>query len=165
MIPRGRFYSSDLDQMVRVLSVGEKDPHHALRVATYAQNMHEYQVAMCHDLLEDGLATYEQLWMNLGLFLAGSVRTLSRDKQSESYEQYIERVARSRDPIAMAVKLYDLFDHLHPERVQNLDPKKICRYVKAIRVIANSLGRYKRDVLDIGTSENRRDVVGSPVGY
>ena len=49
--------------------------------------------------------------------------TLTRDKECESYAQYIENVATSGDPLAVKVKLADLRDHLRAECPGSLRPR------------------------------------------
>jgi hypothetical protein len=122
---------------------------HPWRVADMAQTRDEYIVALLHDLIEDGLATWASLGSpRLGLTLTQftAIRLLTRvDPQLESYEAYIERICQSGDALAMTVKLYDLWDHLHPMNRAGYTRKRINRYTNAIEQITKSLMEIARE--------------------
>jgi len=70
-------------------------------------------VAWLHDVIEDSTWTHHQLVARVGISepVADAVDLLSR-KEGETYSEYIDRVARSGNPLALPVKLADLQDHL-----------------------------------------------------
>lgn len=92
------------------------------------------EVALLHDVLEDTDLTAEQLEPLVGAETTASVVVLTR-LESETYAEYILRVANSGDEAAVAVKLADLEDHLAltatlPESLER-------RYRKAEKVLRN----------------------------
>lgn len=97
---------------------------HVIRVHNMAQNDDERAVAMCHDVVEDGFATYEHLhsW-GLSQIQIGAVEILTR-YEDQTYDAYVTRLLkwcdmpRNQDEgrLALNVKTYDIFDHLSPHR-------------------------------------------------
>lgn len=117
---------------------------HAVRVSQYATNMSEFYVAMCHDLVEDGYATVDDL-RDWGLTdeLISAIVILSRKKDKQTYAEYIQSIIDARDraligaDLAFIVKHYDIYDHLHPHRGRYISHKKFVRshaqrYLKAL---------------------------------
>lgn len=109
---------------------GEPYIHHVVRVAVAVAP--EYQpAAWLHDVLEDCVWVTREHLDDAGVSreTLRAVDLLTRDT-GESYNDYIGRIADSRDPIALAVKLADLHDHLDrddcPDRLRP-------RYVAALR--------------------------------
>jgi (p)ppGpp synthase/HD superfamily hydrolase len=90
---------------------------HPLRVgASLLPDMDAAIAGLLHDVIEDGPA--HTLYL-LSTFFPGvildTVRTLTRNNPSESYTDYIHRVAL--DPLAAKVKFADLADNLRPDRL------------------------------------------------
>lgn len=112
---------------------------HPTRLAALAQSDDEIAVALLHDVIEDELAPRDAVVNVLGSeddprFQA--VLTLSRDKVNESYERYVQRVIDSGNPLAIAVKMYDLFDHIMPGRLLNIGPSHAKTYTDALQQMA-----------------------------
>jgi hypothetical protein len=91
-------------------------------------------VAWLHDVVEDTMFTED----TLAAFVddpdvRGAVSLLTRDKTFQSYEDYIEGIRASGDPLALKVKLADLHDHLdNPGCPATLRP----RYEAALAALA-----------------------------
>ena len=118
---------------------------HPFRVASYAEDDDEVIVALAHDLIEDGYSTVEELYdLRLTPTQRDAVQFLTRDKRVP-YEHYIGRIVMEIEDghpaavLAASVKLYDLFDHLFPNRVGNISVEKVKRYAQAIERIASAL--------------------------
>ena len=119
---------------------------HMRRVADMAQTHSETVVALCHDVVEDGHATSRMLhqW-GLSRDEIQAVSLLTRT--GKTYVDYIRHIinnAQSGSPagqLAVRVKLYDLFDHIHPDRINGIDFSHVCRYTSAIDLIAQELWR------------------------
>ncbi len=96
---------------------------HCLRVASYAvsnvcltdgQREVVFQVAMCHDLLEDTDVTIEEICEATGSskdFIENVLGALTKEK-SETYVDYIKRVKKCNSTYPYIVKLADMKDHL-----------------------------------------------------
>lgn len=115
---------------------------HPPRLAALAQTDDEIAVALLHDVLEDELASQDQVADLLGGTNDPRMRavlTLTRDKLMESYDEYLQRVIDSRDRLAIAVKMYDLFDHIMPNRLGNIGPGHAKKYTDALQQIALNL--------------------------
>ena len=83
---------------------------HSRRVAARLTTDLEVSVALLHDVLEDTDADPELLRAALGDEAARSLDLLTR-RETETYADYIERLATSGDDTAVRVKLADLDDH------------------------------------------------------
>lgn len=80
---------------------------HVKRVAAaFPKGSPEHGVALYHDHLEDG-GDVSEIPANVSL---ATVRLLTRDP-GEPYTEYIERIARSGDRVAIKVKLADAHDN------------------------------------------------------
>jgi (p)ppGpp synthase/HD superfamily hydrolase len=87
--------------------------------------------AWLHDVLEDSWFTPEDLrTRNISEVTIASVILLTHDK-CDSYLDYIDKIARSKDPIAIEVKIADLKDHFRP----NCPPRLIPKYRAAWAVL------------------------------
>jgi hypothetical protein len=144
---------------------------HSARVATFAQTEEERIVALLHDAVEDGHATLGELH-DLGIppTLVSAVDILTRDEDriAQTYDDYIALVLASLDldapgaRIAARVKMYDIFDHLHPHLVGKIKRKRVKRYVAALRKLALAQARKPvRAVLQDGAFDEAPLVEGS----
>ena len=96
---------------------------HCLRVASFAvsnacvaneERNVVFQVAMCHDLLEDTDVTVDEVYKATGLakgFIENVLGALTKEK-SESYVDYIKRLKKCNSTYPYIVKLADMKDHL-----------------------------------------------------
>jgi len=139
--------SQHIDEMERVWRFARQaygDSHafaHPTRLAALAQNDDEVAVALLHDVIEDELATFEDVVDLLGGHddpRTQAVIVLTRDKERNTYEQYVQKVIDSGSRLAVAVKMYDLFDHIMPNRLGNIGPGHVTKYTAAITQLALS---------------------------
>lgn len=99
---------------------GEPYIAHVRRVVALVHTADEAIVAWLHDVLEDSDITVIDLHQcGIPMRLIDSVVILTRAK-SEGYLEYIRRIVDREDPIALAVKLADLRDHLRPNCPERL---------------------------------------------
>ncbi len=89
-------------------------------------------VALLHDVIEDSAVTAEDLAVFIGEDVARIVEILTR-RSEETYANYIQRIAESRDQIAIDVKLADLRDHMELMDDEHRSLEK--RYLKALAVL------------------------------
>lgn len=109
-------------------STGDPYINHVIRVVSLVEGIPAQIVAWLHDVIEDSNITKDDLLKGgISYVLVASVLLLTRNKASETYAQYIERIANSGDALAIQVKIADLEDHLRPGCPMRLRP----RYLKA----------------------------------
>jgi (p)ppGpp synthase/HD superfamily hydrolase len=106
---------------------GEDYINHPRRVADAVGSPIEKAVAWLHDVLEDApdRQMVRQALMQFPPEMEAAVQALTR-QEKESYEQFIERVAKNR--LATVVKLADLRDNLRDLESRELKE----RYLKAL---------------------------------
>jgi (p)ppGpp synthase/HD superfamily hydrolase len=115
------------DLINKKLRFNSDDAIHALRVANYAVSnqfcpkeikLDCYAVALCHDLVEDGYCTEEEIKETFGgdALMISAIDLLTHDKKTMSYESYIKRIKNysfcDRGIVAYWVKIADMKDHL-----------------------------------------------------
>lgn len=113
---------------------------HIARVANACDTYGEATVAYLHDIVEDTRVTIEDLTHFFDESIADRVNTLTR-RPNERYFDYIARICESEDRVAMFVKLKDLEDHLHVDRINDIPQSLVGRYVKAGRILTEA---YKK---------------------
>jgi len=121
----------------QVDKVGNDYILHVARVVGMVDGDDAKAVAWLHDVLEDTPVTEADL--RAGGFsetILTALRLLTRTDDEVSYAHYIEVIRASGNPLAIAVKLGDLRDHLDPNCPARLRP----RYERAIEVLAPSNG-------------------------
>ncbi len=107
---------------------GEPYINHVQRVAEMVEGDDAKAVAWLHDVLEDSAFTSRHLLAEgIPARIVVAVELLTR-RPPYDYASYIESIKRSGDPLALAVKLADLRDHLQPNCPARLRP----RYEKAL---------------------------------
>lgn len=79
----------------------------------------------------------------------GAVGALTHDKAEESYDDYITRL--SADPLAVAVKIYDLTDNMDPRRLPGIGEKELTRIRKyhAAYLRLKPLYPHSRDLIRV----------------
>lgn len=101
---------------------------HPLRVAMRLVHCTaaERHAALLHDVVEDTLVTMDDLrQMAYSEEVLDLVDLLTRRKpESESHNQYIERIVQSRNVQALRVKLADVYDNMSPARARTL-PREV----------------------------------------
>lgn len=121
---------------------GQKDKQgmpyilHPLRVMGNAVSFEDKIVAVLHDVIEDASVLAEDLILaGIDRELVDSVIALTRNRISETYYEYIERV--KKDDRACRIKVLDLKDNLDRiSALASIDAEKALslatRYVKAV---------------------------------
>lgn len=104
-------------------------------------------VGLLHDVLEDTETTREDLLeMGYSEFIVSTIEILTRGAK-EDYDDYIERIIKSNNKIALEVKLADLKHNMDISRIKNPTPKDLerveKRYRKAFIKISNKLEELK----------------------
>lgn len=87
---------------------------HPLRVMTRARTITHQIIAVLHDTLEDTALTESDLRGSFPDEIVDAVLALTRNKDNETYKEFIVRVARN--PLAREVKLLDIEDNSRPDR-------------------------------------------------
>jgi (p)ppGpp synthase/HD superfamily hydrolase len=102
---------------------------HVERVVQMVEGDDAKAVAWLHDVLEDTPVTAEDLWAaGISEEVLLAVQALTR-RDDETYRNYILRVQAS-GPLARAVKLADLRDHLRPSEYLKVSLRS--RYQQAL---------------------------------
>ena len=116
---------------------GQKDKYdapyimHVLRVMNAGKTNEEKIVGVLHDLIEDTKWTAEDLKREgFTEDIVKAIECLSRNKEEESYEEFIERIALNQ--LAIRVKLNDLTDNMDLRRIPKLEEKDLERFNRYI---------------------------------
>jgi (p)ppGpp synthase/HD superfamily hydrolase len=110
---------------------------HCEKVASLVESDLEKSVAYCHDLIEDGKATPNDISGNVNAHVAVCCAHLTH-KKDETYEKYINRIwgdfnrADSDFYVIIRVKIADIVANLS----DSPSPKQIEKYNKALRILA-----------------------------
>lgn len=109
---------------------------HILAVASAVSTPEDMAVALLHDIIEDTSYSVESLMHEFPASIYIPVLILTRDKNKETYEQYIHRIVQCGNQTALRVKRSDLL-HNASRRTEAVDPDGVLkvRYTKAIRII------------------------------
>jgi GTP pyrophosphokinase len=114
--------------------------NHCIAVADLCENQMEAAVAYCHDLVEDGRATLDEVRAELGGELAEYVEVLTHGKE-ELYFDYIQRIMDfskreyglfRQDLLPMRVKLADIVANLSDKPTKN----QVVKYNKVLKIFA-----------------------------
>lgn len=108
----------------KVDKAGNPYTNHLYGVSNQGENEYEKTLGLLHDILEDTTMTSDEL-INLGFpkDLVKRVELLTKNK-NENYDEYIKRILKSRDKIAIKVKIYDLKNNLEQHRLALLSYEK-----------------------------------------
>lgn len=103
-----------------------------------------YDIGLLHDIFEDTDTTEEELLNveNVTTQHIEIIKILTRNKEKETYFQYIDRVSQNK--VATLVKLADLKDNMDITRYDVLDDNAISlikRYHKAFKILTKN---YKK---------------------
>lgn len=108
---------------------------HVERVVALVDGADAKQVAWLHDVVEDTRWTVGALQLaGVSQRIIDAVAILTRQQQSgqTTYAEYIAAVKTSNNPLALAVKIADLKDHLRPEGIELMRPSMRMRYEAAL---------------------------------
>lgn len=132
-------------QVINIVHLAEKyysnsKLRHAIRVASFAttdamtrknvSSLGAYIVGIAHDLLEDTDCPPEELSAVVGGVYMSSILTLTKD-DDDSYDEYIQNILDSDDPLAILVKKADMKDHFMQE--DTLTDKLLKKYLPHIK--------------------------------
>lgn len=130
-----------------VLSLtASRDTDHILRVAAMARTHRERVTALLHDLVEDHLATWDEVAALLGEegeYVLPALHLLTR--RGEPYAEYIESIATSGNELATTIKSFDLLDHLAPGQWPTLRDDQRERYIPALARITIAGQQFARE--------------------
>lgn len=111
---------------------------HPLSVMMRVDRIEEKIVALLHDVIEDSDVTMDQLkGYGFSAEIVTAVDALTHQPE-ESYENYIERIAKNR--LATTVKLADLKENMNLSRIPNptkRDQQRLLRYQNAYQRLEN----------------------------
>lgn len=95
---------------------------HLIRVSEKMDTTEEKIVALLHDTLEDTFFTEEDL-KDFGFpeFIIESVKLLTKPEDMK-YKAYIKSLIKSKNKIALKVKLQDMIDNRDENRLKRIDP-------------------------------------------
>ncbi len=116
---------------------------HPLRVMERGKTEIEKICGVLHDVVEDSDWTFEAL-ENEGFSaeVIAALRCVTKKSESEDYEKFIERIAQN--PVAVQVKINDLLDNMDITRfteLNELDMKRLNKYLKAYRILKDKAGQ------------------------
>lgn len=125
---------------------------HPKRVASHAESEDEFVVAMFHDAIEDHVCSASDL-VDAGIteHQLESILNVTRDYQKpandpkEPYESYIQRLTAIGTRTALAVKVYDIFDHLRPAHSDSSSYKRVMKYTSALRQVNLALLKRSKE--------------------
>lgn len=103
---------------------------HPIRTALSLDNPNEKIIALLHDVVEDTSVTLEDIEKEFGSEIAFIIEKLTHEKHIP-YMDYIKRL--SRNSIAKAVKIADLYDNLDPDR--DFKGRNTNKYKKALNYL------------------------------
>lgn len=108
---------------------------HPLRVMDMGKTDEEKIVGVLHDVVEDTSWTFETLAAEgFSAEIIEALRCVTKTSENENYDKFIERV--KKNPLATAVKIYDLTDNMDIRRLPYLsdkDVKRLKKYLKAYK--------------------------------
>jgi len=112
---------------------------HPIRLMIQMDSEEAMIAAVLHDVVEDSVWTLDDLRREgFSDEVLNAVDCLThREGEGEDYWDYIKRAGS--DPIAIKVKLADLFDNLNPNRLDKVteeDEKRFERYRKAQKMLS-----------------------------
>ena len=112
---------------------------HPIRLMIQMDSEEAMIAAVLHDVVEDSVWTLDDLRREgFSDEVLNAVDCLThREGEGEDYWDYIKRAGS--DPIALKVKLADLFDNLNPNRLDKVteeDEKRFERYRKAQKMLS-----------------------------
>ncbi len=104
--------------------------NHCMAVADLVESDYQKAVAYCHDLIEEGRATYEEIEQKLDATVALNVLKLTHYPY-DSYEEYISRFKEHLDELAKIVKIADIVANLtdKPTLTQKI------KYYRALKIL------------------------------
>lgn len=129
-----------LEDCIRLATIalsGQKDLDnkpailHSLRVGLRGQNSEEQMVGFLHDVVEDSNYTFSDLYCKgVDRRVVEALKLLTHNKTTD-YFAYVQNILDSKNPLAIAVKHYDLEDNLARGRAGG-HLKQVAKHEKAL---------------------------------
>ena len=115
---------------------------HLTRVGDKFKDDLTKSIGYLHDTIEDtDMSDKDLLSLGFPKEVVDSVSIVSRT-QDETYEDFINRIIKSEDKLAISVKISDLEDNMDMKRIQNpteKDYERLEKYKKAYRVLSEKI--------------------------
>ena len=141
---------SQIKKIIKIIRFCEKHYDaetfaHAMRVACISTTLSNkedkgelFVSALCHDLIEDTEVTLDNLREKLlssdcgndYTYCLSAIECVTRQKETETYQEYIKRIKNKGSYDAQIIKIADLKDHL--EQKDGLKESLKDRYVDAL---------------------------------
>lgn len=143
---------AQIDKILKIIRFCEKHYDaetfaHAMRVACISTTLSNkddngdlFISALCHDLIEDTDVTLDDLRTTLSSSLSSfdrdytccisAIECVTRNKETETYKEYIKRIKESTNSDAQIIKIADLKDHLEQKDTLKENLKE--RYIDAL---------------------------------
>ena len=107
---------------------------HPMAVALAGRNREEQVAGLLHDVVEDSSTTFDDLLeQGVDKSIVDALRLLTHNKDVP-YEEYVERIAKSGNDIAIHVKYNDLCHNLMRGRAGG-HTKQVQKHEKALSII------------------------------
>lgn len=108
---------------------------HPMTVAVAGRNREEQVAGLLHDVVEDTDITFEELLCRgVDERIVDALRLLTHNKDEMSYDDYVKRIAKSGNEIAIHVKYNDLCHNLKRGRAGGYW-EIVAKHEKALAVI------------------------------
>lgn len=122
---------------------GNPYTEHLIYVMQNVETTEEKVVALLHDIMEDTDITEKEI-LDFGIqeLYIDAIKILTK-KSCESYNEYINRIIKSKNQLAINVKLVDLKHNMNLDRLQTITPEDVERSHKYKRAY-NRLLPFKK---------------------
>lgn len=106
---------------------GNPYTEHLIYVMQNVETTEEKVVALLHDIMEDTDITEKEI-LDFGIqeVYIDAIKILTK-KSCESYNEYINRITKSKNQLAINVKLVDLQHNMNLDRLQTITPEDVER--------------------------------------
>lgn len=124
---------------------GNPYTEHLIYVMQNVETTEEKVVALLHDIMEDTDITEKEL-LDFGIeeVYINAVKILTK-KSCESYEEYTNRIIKSKNQLAINIKIVDLEHNMNLDRLKKITSKDMVRKHK-YKQSYNKLLPFKKDL-------------------
>lgn len=118
---------------------GNPEILHPLAVGLAGRNRQEVIAGLLHDVVEDSDYTFGDLLMHgVDEDIVDALRLLTHDKQTMTYDQYVQRIIQSGNQLALHTKLADLRHNLQRGRAGG-HLEQVAKHERALTMIEAAL--------------------------
>lgn len=104
---------------------GQPYIQHLVRVSQAQTDLRHQLLALVHDIIEDTETTFDELYeVGFDFKDVEVIKAMTKD-DSESYEEYIERLSQNQD--AIPIKIADLKDNMNFTRLKKINQEILDR--------------------------------------